>query len=67
MGMDSSRHAWRKASRSNESGGAECVEIAQRGDRIAVRDSKNPADHLTFARTTWRTFTSAIKAGHHAR
>lgn len=56
------RGPWRKASRSNASGG-ECVEVAADG-RVAVRDSKNPdRAHLAFGRSAWLAFTRGVKAG----
>jgi hypothetical protein len=52
---------WCKSTRSTE--GANCVEIADIGTIIAVRDSKNPAGPaLLLSRTEWRAFTNALKA-----
>lgn len=46
---------WRKASKSNTNN--ECVEVADLGDRVAVRDSKNPGGpKLIFAPHAWRSF-----------
>jgi Domain of unknown function (DUF397) len=58
---------WRKSSRSN--GGQDaCVEIANLGDHIAVRDSKNPSGPvLTFHHGTFRRFTTEIRNGGRAR
>lgn len=52
---------WRKASRSNSSGG-ECVEVADNlAGRILVRDSKDQAGpSLTFTPTAWRAFIAAL-------
>ncbi|MBV9448999.1 MAG: DUF397 domain-containing protein [Streptosporangiaceae bacterium] len=53
---------WRKSSYSDT--GGNCVEIAQAGTTIAVRDSKDPADrHLTFSPHAWTAFTRRIKHG----
>lgn len=52
---------WRKASRSNSSGG-DCVEVADNlPDRILVRDSKDQTGPiLTFTPTAWRAFVTTI-------
>ncbi|WP_280232387.1 DUF397 domain-containing protein [Nocardia cyriacigeorgica] len=54
---------WFKSSRS--SGRTDCVEVAWlRGDRVGVRDSKNPAGPaLIFAPDQWDVFASAVRAG----
>lgn len=47
-------HEWRKA-RSCEANA--CVEVAIVGDRVAVRDGKDPAGpRLVFAAEQWRSF-----------
>jgi hypothetical protein len=55
---------WRKSSYSN--GQANCVEtaaIGQDGRVVIVRDSKAPAGPvLTFRPSTWRRFTTSVKA-----
>jgi Domain of unknown function (DUF397) len=45
--------------------GAECVETAVLPDRrVAVRDSKHPADAiLIYAPAEWRAFIAGAKAG----
>ena len=55
---------WRKSSYSGSNGG-NCVEIAVLPDHsLAVRDSKDPdGPKLTFTRTEWRTFTTALGTG----
>lgn len=54
---------WRKASRSNTSGG-DWVEVAQRPGNIGVRDSKDP-DGPTFALSpeTFRALVRDVKVG----
>ncbi|RLP92940.1 DUF397 domain-containing protein [Micromonospora sp. BL4] len=60
--MDLTHATWRKASRSNQNGGA-CVEVADNlPGVVAVRDSKDrtgPA--LIFTPTTWRAFVAATR------
>lgn len=59
-----SRAAWRKSSRSNDGGNADCVEIAELPDRIALRDSKDPVGPvLEFPRHEWRVFLSSARTG----
>ncbi|MER7282925.1 DUF397 domain-containing protein [Dactylosporangium sp. NPDC000244] len=56
--------AWRKSSRSNGNGGANCVEVAVAGTRIGVRDSKNTAGPvLQFTPTDWKSFVDGTKHG----
>jgi hypothetical protein len=54
---------WIKSSPSYANGG--CVEVAARsGDRIRVRDSKNPAGAvLGFSSGDWNAFVGAIRNG----
>jgi hypothetical protein len=54
---------WIKASLSYANGG--CVEVAARpGERIIVRDSKNPAGAvLGFSSVGWNSFVGAIRNG----
>jgi Domain of unknown function (DUF397) len=60
---DLSRAAWRKSSRSDNNGGA-CVEVADLGDTIAVRDSKKPhGGVLRIPRHEWAAFVSGVKDG----
>lgn len=60
---DLTRAAWRKSSRSDNNGGA-CVEVADLGDVIAVRDSKSPhRGALLLSREQWQDFIGYIKDG----
>jgi hypothetical protein len=53
---------WRKSSYSIN--GANCVELADTGDAVLVRDSKHPeAGHLTFDRAELAAFVAAARAG----
>jgi hypothetical protein len=55
---------WRKSSRSNGNGGNNCVEVADLGSAVAVRDSKDshgPA--LVFAPTDFNSFLRSAKVG----
>jgi len=53
---------WRKSSRS--SGGTNCVEIAVREDKMAIRNSKDPGGPiLVFPPEVWRAFIGWITAG----
>jgi hypothetical protein len=61
MNLDLTNAVWRKSRRSGHDGG-ECVEIAALTSRIAVRDSKQPdRGTLTFGRTSWSAFVTALK------
>jgi hypothetical protein len=54
---------WRKSNRSNGAGGAACVAVAGLADRVAMRDSKDPAGPvLAVTRAEWRAFLSNIRA-----
>jgi len=56
------RATWRKSSYSG--GGNQCVEVADLGATIAVRDSKNPsAGHLAFGTGDWQAFLEDAKRG----
>jgi hypothetical protein len=53
---------WRTSSRSNGQG--QCVEVADLGEAIAVRDSKHPAGPvLTFTPAEWAAFIDGAKDG----
>lgn len=53
---------WRKSSFS--ANGSNCVEVADAGHAILLRDSKHPEQgHLTFTATEMSAFIDSIKAG----
>ncbi|MBO4204733.1 DUF397 domain-containing protein [Micromonospora echinofusca] len=55
--MDLRDVVWRKSTRSSGGGNGDCVEVADAGEVVAVRDSKDRSGPvLTFPRTAWRTF-----------
>jgi uncharacterized protein DUF397 len=54
--------AWRKSSHSNPSGN--CVEAAQVGTGVAVRNSRFPdGPALVFTRAEWKAFLRSVKDG----
>ncbi|MDT0547699.1 DUF397 domain-containing protein [Streptomyces lonegramiae] len=61
-GIDVTDACWRKSS---YSGGAnDCVELAEVGYHVAVRDSKNPRQSpLVFTRSEAAALVSALKTG----
>lgn len=61
---------WRRSSRSNGSGGNNCVEVAFLEDEptgargVGVRDSKDPAGPLlVFTPDEWAAFVAGVKEG----
>ncbi|MBB2947993.1 DUF397 domain-containing protein [Actinoplanes sp. CA-015351] len=55
---------WKKGSRSNGSGGSNCVEVAFLDKEIAVRDSKDQAGPaLMFTLAEWTAFVDSAKDG----
>ncbi|WP_405817414.1 DUF397 domain-containing protein [Streptomyces sp. NBC_01390] len=54
---------WRKSSFSGGGEGNDCVEIARLRTRVAIRDSKAPADAtLTFRRGAFEAFVEVLRA-----
>jgi Domain of unknown function (DUF397) len=54
-----SRAQWKKSSYSGNSGN--CVEVANLGQTVAVRDSKDPEGPvLVVARSEWQTFSASL-------
>lgn len=52
---------WRKANRSNASGGS-CVEAAAATRTVSVRDSKDPGGPaLAVSRGAWERFTRSLR------
>ena len=62
MNSDVTRTAWRTSSRSGNNG--QCVEVALGSDRVAVRDSKQPArSTLVFSTDSWAAFVAGVRHG----
>lgn len=62
MAADLSRAEWRRSTRSGTSGN--CVEIADLGREVGVRDSKDPdGPALVFGQTAWVEFIGGVKRG----
>ncbi|GAA4917478.1 DUF397 domain-containing protein [Streptomonospora salina] len=60
MSDPSARAGWRTSSYSTN--GGECVECAVLAEDTAVRDSTRPHHgHLSFTRTEWAAFLTAVK------
>ncbi|MFE3452633.1 DUF397 domain-containing protein [Nonomuraea sp. NPDC059194] len=54
---------WRKSTYSTEQEFGTCVEVAELGDKLGVRDSKNPGGpHLSFSREAWAAFVGSIRS-----
>ena len=59
MELDLSRAQWRKSRYSGNSGN--CVEVAQFGQAVAVRDSKDPEESvLVVSAESWHEFVRSI-------
>ena len=62
--MDSSRLDSSKWRRSSKCDGGACVEVAQLGVVIMIRDSAEPRNApLAVSKEVWRDFASAVRAG----
>ena len=58
--IDLTRAQWRKSSYSGNSGN--CVEVADLGQAVAVRDSKEPeGEVLVVTYAEWDAFTRTLK------
>lgn len=57
---DSVTDAWRKSARCEAQN---CVEVARRGDSMAIRNSALPGEHLAFAESVWQIFVDGVRAG----
>ncbi len=55
-------HRWRKATFSGN-GGSDCVEVASRGNRVLVRDTKDRSGTaLRFTPAAWQWFADRVKS-----
>ncbi|MFI6505337.1 DUF397 domain-containing protein [Nonomuraea typhae] len=60
--MANQQLSWRKSSYSTQQEFGTCVEVAEIGVDLGVRDSKNPGNpHLTFSRKSFSQFIESIK------
>lgn len=61
--MSSGPSDWRKSSYSGNQGG-DCVEFAETGHQVHVRDTRNrPLGHLSFPAGDWHSFIVSVKGG----
>lgn len=55
---------WKKGSRSNGTGGSNCVEVAGNGNgRVFVRNSINIRSMISFNNAEWAAFIESAKLG----
>lgn len=54
------RMNWRKSSYSGSNSG-NCIEVADRDNRVLVRDTKNQGPVLRFTPDAWRRFSDRVK------
>jgi hypothetical protein len=60
--MGVSNLAWRKSSYSEPNGG-NCIQLADLGDRVAVRDSKDPAGGMiVLSKADLAAFLAEVKS-----
>lgn len=63
VGRNDAKSVWRKSSYSGENG--DCVELAELGDVVGVRDSKDrQGPVVSVNRRTMTTFVAALTSGH---
>lgn len=64
--VDLSNAVWRKSRKSQNNGA--CVEVADLGDHMAMRDSKNPdGPVLVFTAFEWECFVDGVEKGEFRR
>lgn len=62
VGPSPEQGRWRASSHSASAG--DCVEIAELGDMVGVRDSKDPnGPVIELTRSEWCAFVDAVKRG----
>lgn len=62
VGIDLTQAMWKKSSYSG--GNGSCVEVADLGEHVAVRDSRDrQGPKLVFTREAWRGFMEDAKTG----
>jgi hypothetical protein len=60
---DLARAVWKKSTRSGNGSDSNCIEVADLGTAVAVRDSKHPRPVLIFTPEEWRGFIGGVKEG----
>lgn len=61
---DLARAVWRKSTRSGGGNDSNCIEVADLGTAVAVRDSKHPTGPvLIFTPDEWHAFLDGAKDG----
>jgi hypothetical protein len=58
-------NSWKKSTRSNGSGGNNCVEVRSTIEHVLVRDTKDKGRGatLTFTKSEWAAFIDGVKTG----
>jgi hypothetical protein len=59
--IDPPRAAWRRSVRCVSD--HHCVEVADLGDTVGLRNSQRPEFSLSFSKREWRGFLDGLKAG----